>query len=820
MTTDRQSFYSSYKSTIEGYLGDLAIFLFRRKLLVLLIAGTICAFFTNYLLELGSESSIEHYLNPDDPAFETYTQFQNQFAPDNQIIIAVKTDSLQDIIFLNKLSLLTRELESEVPYVSTTHSILSAPVFIPGFAGFSIALLNDELTEADPQIIESFFRKSNPTFAKLISEDQKLTLILVSLTCPSLEKSSTDILEGIFSDTTVKAAEDIEGENQTLCSLNPIQNKQMLTAVERVLKKHHTTGFETYLTGMPVLRGYLNTVMKEDTNKFMILSFAIISIGLFILFRSLAGLVIPILISLFTLITTMGAMALCNVPFQAPMRILPSFLIVVSISASVHILVIYFQNAGPSRAMCMEAIKKAYTHSGVPVILTSITTSAGLASFSSAQITPISDLGLFASTGVIASLVFTLFLIPPLLGLFPANSALKVPRMNPQAPKIMTVISFLARCSVSHGKIIILMSLALFSCSLYGLSNIKFVHNPLLRLPESAMLRVDTENISRHYDGLASIEIIINTHAPEGLTEPSTYQKIKSFSQDLSSLKTDKVYVFAVSSIFEFIDEIHTHYTDHATERYDVEPSSNRYAQEFLALENIFPRIVSSYSDAGLQTIRISVSVPWADALAYDPLISKIELLADQYFGDNYRVDITGIAPLLSRTIHATVESMTRSYLIALVVITILMIGLVGRLKVGLLSMFPNLLPIVVVLGIMGWLAIPMDMYALLVGSIAIGIVVDDTIHFVHSFHRSLTTSQHIEMAISEALSTSGMAMLLTSIVISSGSFIFMLSKMENLQIFGMLIGVIVILALLADFFLAPALLAFYYKNKVPKTDL
>jgi predicted RND superfamily exporter protein len=169
--------------------------------------------------------------------------------------------------------------------------------------------------------------------------------------------------------------------------------------------------------------------------------------------------------------------------------------------------------------------------------------------------------------------------------------------------------------------------------------------------------------------------------------------------------------------------------------------------------------------------------------------------------------EITGLAVLLGGTIHAVMTSMIRSYLIAFLVITPLMVFLIGNLRRGLLSMVPNLTPIIVTLGLMGWARIPLDVFTLVVGCIAIGLAVDDTIHFMHNFERYFRASGDARRAIHDTLQTTGRAMLFTTLVLAAGFFIFMLSSMRPLTEFGLLIGFAIVVAFLADVLLAPALL-------------
>ena len=162
---------------------------------------------------------------------------------------------------------------------------------------------------------------------------------------------------------------------------------------------------------------------------------------------------------------------------------------------------------------------------------------------------------------------------------------------------------------------------------------------------------------------------------------------------------------------------------------------------------------------------------------------------------------------LLGRIFYSTIYSAAQSYGIALVVVTLLMIILIGELRMGLLSMVPNLVPILSVLGFIGWLSLPLNMFTMLVASIAIGLSVDNTIHFMTNFRKYYEQSGDVTTGVRSALQTTGRALLTTTVVLSIGFFIFMFATMENLFEFGLYTGIAITLALASNFFMAPALL-------------
>jgi len=176
-------------------------------------------------------------------------------------------------------------------------------------------------------------------------------------------------------------------------------------------------------------------------------------------------------------------------------------------------------------------------------------------------------------------------------------------------------------------------------------------------------------------------------------------------------------------------------------------------------------------------------------------------------FRDSVDTSITGLVALLARTISAAIYSMAKSYLIALLVITLIMIFLIGDLKIGLLSMIPNLIPIIITMGFMGYMDIPLDINSLMIGSIALGVVVDDTVHFMYNFQKYYKQSGDPNTAVQKTIHGVGRALLITSLVLSTGFFIITFSSLKHLVNFGFFTGVTILIALLADFILAPAIM-------------
>ena len=253
--------------------------------------------------------------------------------------------------------------------------------------------------------------------------------------------------------------------------------------------------------------------------------------------------------------------------------------------------------------------------------------------------------------------------------------------------------------------------------------------------------------------------------------------------------------------------EIHQALNENNSAYYRIPQDRKIVAQEFLLFENSGSDDLERIVDSQFSQTRITIKTPWVDAVVCKRFIDKIQQQLSARFQDSVTFHTTGLMALLARAISAAIYSMAKSYLVAFVVITILMLVLIGNVKLGLVSMIPNLLPILTTMGIMGIFKIPLDINSLMIGSIAIGIVVDDTVHFIYNYQKYYQLTSNPYEAIRETMLGTGRALLITSLVLCTGFFILMLASLNHLVRFGFFTGITILIALVADFFLMPAIM-------------
>jgi len=481
------------------------------------------------------------------------------------------------------------------------------------------------------------------------------------------------------------------------------------------------------------------------------------------------------------------------------------------VGSSVHILAIFFHRLRKTKNK-EESIVYALGHSGLAVVMTNLTTAAGLMSFSNADVAPVAEIGIFAGAGIIVAFIYTIILLPALLAVIPLSNK-KTETLRKHNRIMDNVLESIGRFSTRHPKKILFASFCIIAIAFVGTLSIRFSHYPLKWLPETNETRIATEKIDKELNGSMSMEILFKTDRENGLYKPDLLNRIESAAVDFENISYEKIFIGKAWSVTTILKEINQALNENNSDAYTIPQNEPLVAQEFLLFENSGSDDLEDFVDSQFSMARLTLKVPFVDGVLYDPLEEEISAYLAKNFHD-VDFQITGLVALIAKTFNNTITSMAKSYLIALGIITLMMIILIGRFRIGLLSMIPNLAPIILMLGVIGWFRFPMDLFTMMVASIAIGLAVDDTIHFMHNFRRYYEQSGDPKKAVFETLHSTGRAMLVTSIVLSIGFFIYMFASMQNIIRFGFLTGFTIIMALASDYFIAPALMVLVNKKR------
>ena len=788
---------------LETLMGRFGGFIYDNPFKVILIVLVLLAFPVSHVPQIKMDTSTEGFMHDDDPVLLEYNKFRAQFGRDERIVLAIKSDNIFTVDFLSKLRDLHEEIEEKVPYLDDVTSLYN----VRNTRGKGDQLITDDLLEPMPttqsQVDDIKERAMTSHFYRdlLLSQDGKMTTMAIETDAYTHKGNKELSVENEFEESFSDEANSLtDASNEEKEFLTDAENAELLGKLKEIVKQYDSDDFTIYLAGSPTVNNALKAQMSADMQKFTRATFIIIIVFLFVMFRRVSAVFYPLLVIIFSLLATIGSMAWSDVAFKLPTQIVPSLLLAVSVGATVHILSIFFDafnKSGDKRASLVHTMQ----HSGLAIAMTSVTTAIGVGSFAGSEMAPQADMGIFASLGVMVSLFLTLTLLPALLSITKLKQ-----KEKKEAGKLDHIMLSLAVIPVKYYRGIIIGSFVLVALALFASSKLELTHNPLVWFQEDNINRISTEVIDKHMNGTVTIEAVVDTGVENGWNNPERLDKLNKLSAEFEKYVDEYTHVGKVVSIATIVKETNRALHGNDEKFYTIPNDEKLVAQELLLFENSGSDDLEDVLDSQFSKARITLKLPWTGAVKAKKVLEHVKTRVAETFKEETTVT-TGMIPLLINTFANAVNSSASSYLVAFIAITFMMMLILGSVRIGLLSMIPNLTPIILGLLIMYVMNIPVDVFTLLIGSIAIGLAVDDTIHFMHNFRRYYLESGDSTKAIQQTFFTTGKAMLITTIVLSLGFYSYLFGEMVSVQNFGLLTGSVIVMALLADLLLAPALM-------------
>jgi predicted RND superfamily exporter protein len=775
-------------------------FTYRRRRLVISVMVASALGIASELRHLEIDTSMESFLHEDDPTMLVYNQFREQFGREQDIIIAIAPPEVFDLGFLHKLAALHEDLEESVPQIQGVTSLIN----VRNTRAEGDELIVEDLLAEFPETSEGVeaLRElvlSTPLYKDLlISADGQISALLIETDVYTSIAVDEDVLGGF--DHENRAAEEVD-----LAFLTGDENLGIVWAARSVIERHRSPDFRLYMTGAPVMTETLQVNFGREAAIFPGVATLVIGILLFAIFRRVTAVFLPLFVVALSLISTLGVMGLVGVPMTLPMQILPTFLLAVGIGYAVHLMVAFFRHFDSSGST-EESLAHALGHSGLPIVMTALTTIASLVSFAAAELAPVAAFGVFGPIGVAMALIFSLVLLPALIAVSPLRLDTTRSRIAMPGPSDRVLVAAGALAGRHPWKVTV-STVLLVGISFAAASRVRFSQDVLLWLPPTNDLRLSTEFLDSHFAGASELVVAIDTRRENGLHDPEVLRRMDTLNRRMEKYTQDGTTVGKTLSLVDIVKETHQALNENAPGFYAIPEDRRLVAQELLLFENSGSDDLEDFVDAKFRKASFTIRRPWVDPIENSAFVESLESESQRIMGEAAEAQVTGMGALTARTMTAVIHSMTRSYVIAFLLITPLMVLMIGSLRAGLVSMVPNLMPILVTLGLMGALDIPIDTATMMVGSIALGLAVDDTIHFIHTFQRHYRKSGDAVLAIRRTLETTGRALLFTSIVLSLGFFVFMLGELSSVFAFGLLAGTSIGVAFVADIVVTPALL-------------
>ncbi|MCP4602223.1 MAG: MMPL family transporter [Proteobacteria bacterium] len=604
--------------------------------------------------------------------------------------------------------------------------------------------------------------------------------------------------------------------------------RKVYNEILNIIKKYEADGFHTSVAGFPALDASIDNIMLRDLRYLTLVSLIVSTIILTFIFRHPVGVIGPALVVVQSAVWTLGAMAMMHAPMTMITNILPAFLACVAIGDSIHIQSVY-REALRRGTSGKNAIIHAVATTGTPIFYTTATTGVGLLSFQFATLGAIADMGLFGAIGIFTALILSLVFLPIVLTFNNKNLLGAKPehKGHDRLDRFLGFCNNLSRARIVRGRVslvrrhvTLLIAIAFTIVATLGALTLTVHHDALTWLPPESDVRKTIESVDENIGGTADVIILIKAEKGHNLKDRELLLGLQKLEEHIESYRdpnSGKAIVGAITSLLDVVRECWRAVNGSKEEFYKV-PDTQRGVNDMIALfENSAPKQLRHLATIDMMNSVMTIRVKWMDAWSYKPLTEHIRRGVEEYVSDKASVKVTGTVLTMFTIVSAILTDLLKSFGLAFVVVTLMMILLLKNIKLGLISMVPNLLPVIAVMGIMGLASIPLDIANLVVASIIIGIAVDDTIHFLHQFKVHHQLHGNIDSAIDHSFTHSGRAMTITSIILVMGFCVFTISSMYPLQRFGLLTGMAVVFALLFDLIVGPVLLRMFFKQRLKK---
>ncbi len=741
-------------------------------ILVLFITGFLAFQIKNLLFDYD----FEKFFPANDEETEFFFNYRQKFESDNDfLLIAIENKTgIFDKKFLKNLEKYSSNLKNIKNVESVTSILDQKQLFVyPGGLSASVPYLDSNFNKLKEDSVRIYNNKE--LINTFIAKDGESVCLLLK---------HTDYISKNKSDKLIKNIE--------------ILNKKF--SFDRIRIAGKTIGQKYYVDKM-----------SFEMSLFMGLSFILIILFLYIAFKSLWGVLLPQVVIIFAMLWIMGLMGLFHEPINLILVTLPSIMFVVSMSDVIHFVSRYL-DALRFTGKKYESILITFKEVGMSTFLTSLTTAIGFYSLYFVNVQPIQIFGIITGTGVIVAFLLTISLLPVLIYLSPnPKFILKPKNLEGHFWKKYLTTSFIV--ILKNRKKALFFSFVVFIVSLLGTYMIDTDNYLMDDLKDGEELKKDFNFLDDHYGGVRPFELAIT------IKDTSKTVWDKEVLQEVDKLENycEKVYGAKIKLSLVQILRLFNKASNSGDPNFAVLPTSQRKINQvrkpirLLNKGKFYHQII----DSSETVFRVSGSIPdWGNHKVNDKNVKLKKFISENINASLIKVNITGTAHLFDKNIRYLSHSLVLGLLISIIIVAFIMGILYKSISMTLISIIPNILPLVIIAGIMGFAGIDLKVSTSIIFVIAFGIAVDDTIHFLGKFKLELNKGRSKIYALKRAYLTTGKAMILTTLILCAGFLLLILSSFLGTFYMGLLLCITLFAALIFDLTLLPVLILLFYKPK------
>ena len=749
------------------------IILRNRLLIIILIIGS-TAFMANKGRQAKLSYTMAKLLPENHEVNINYETFLDKYGPQDILVIAIEDTQLTAYDHIVAWKQLSDEVKL-LPGVEEIISITSLPILLKDTIlnqfffskWFSSDITNQE--ELD-RALDNFY--AQPFYDQLlITADNKVAIFLISL------------------------------ENKIIRSSN---REDLIFGIKHLFDDYSQRLNATpHFSGLPYIRTVDSLMVKNEIVMFILLALLITALILFFLFRSFKATISSIIVVVIGVIFCFGTIVLLGYEISIFMALVPPLIIVIGIPNCIFLINKFhleFRNSNNKKKALHIMIQKI----GNITLLTNLTTAAGFASFLLTNSETLQEFGAIASLNILAIFILSLLIIPIYFSYGPAPKNRHTAHLDKKW--INFLISSLDFLVQHKRKQIYLVTMFLLGLAFFGIIKVKTTGNLTDDLPKDQILYQDLKFLEKHFGGVMPLEVLVDTKKKQGLLKSYNLKKIERL-KDLFSAYPE------FSRPVSYIDIIK--YSKQAFYNGDSSYYSLPNSQEQPLVLSYLKNSTSNsgfgdlWIDSLAQEARVSLRMADIPTSKMDSIFHHLIPQINNIFDpEKYDVTVTGSSIVFLNGTKFLLRNLLLSLFLVIVLIAVFMAWLFNSFRMVIISIIPNIIPLLLTAAIMGYFSIALKPSTILVFSIAFGISVDDTIHFLAKYRQELLENRgNIKKSVLSALQETGVSMFYTSVVLFFGFFIFVASDFGGTIALGVLVSITLMIAMLANLLLLPALL-------------
>ncbi len=756
-------------------------------LLVLILSTLVMGYFASKV-QLSYEFS--RAIPANHPANKTYQAFKKKYGQDGSLlVIGIATKDFFNEKLFNSYATLVRDLKK----VNGVTDIISVPS--------AINLVKQPETEK--LVATTIFPEKNLTQAELDS-GRNVFLSLPFYRHLLYNPETNAWMMGLSIEKSV------------------INSKKRNKVVEEIRSLAETFGqnnqLEVYLSGLPLIRTELSTRIADEMRWFLLASVVLSALILLLFFRSVSSMLLSLAVVIIGVIWSMGTMQLLGYKITLLTALIPPLIVVIGIPNCIYFLNKYHTSYNE----CVDARQSLITmisRMGIVTLFCNVSAAIGFAVFALTKSEILQEFGVVAGINIMVLFFISLILIPVVLSFLPPPKSRHTKYLS--NPRLNRWLDRLERWCLNHRKLIYAVTAVILLISIGGTLRLKSVGYIVDDLPKTDRIYTDLKFFEKNFKGVMPLEILIDTKKKYGVSRNlGNLLKIDSLSQYLATMPE----IARPLSIAEGLKFAKQAFFEGDSNNYSMPSEFDLPAlAEYLsfkkdpgAVKNSFTRLVSTFMDTARQEARISVSMADVGSAHLPEILDSIRNHADRLFPkEKYKVQLTGTSITFLEGSSFIIHGLKESILFAFVLITLCMLYLFRSVRILLCSLIPNVIPLVITAGIMGWTGVPLKPSTVLVFSVALGIAIDITIRFLVNYKQELPHQQFdILNTVIETIHSTGISIIYTSLVLIAGFIIFSFSGFGGTQALGWLTSVTLVTATCTNLVLLPALLINLVKPK------